>query len=512
MKSITSLSTQQIAKLIIALAMLVLAYKPFLWLLNTWQDVSYDSTGVWAFGATLILLIWSVSSPLISLRPARTKLAIALLISTALLRLLGQVLAINTLGALALVVDVYAIALLLRIKQRECALSAGWLAILFAFSLPIERIIQRVIGYDLQELSSSVSCNILTLSMDNVSCSGTRIAVAGKQFLIDLPCAGTNSLVVLAVTMTLGMVLARPGYRQSALAMLIVLISAFASNILRILLLVFASTSEQLANWNIDVMAQPWHDMVGFIALAPFLYLILRFCLRIYHKPIRPHAFIDKIRWTVPDGIKQDGWWLENRKQYTDYLPILWAIFFLLAALTTVNLQRHAIDSKPSSAIMELPTFLGNQYAQAIALLPKEKAYFTQFGGDARKAIYGKRQLLITKTSSPLRHLHAPDECLRGLGFAVSYLGSIDQPINSAIYKAISPDGSVWKVAVSFFSSDGKIATNVSEAVWQWLQNPQQTWYSMQRISPWQYFTYQEDQQWDQNILNALEPVLEKRK
>ncbi len=501
-------SAQIIAKSIIALAMLLLAYEPMRWLIHTWQDVSYDSTGIWAFIATLILLIWSASSPLISLRPAKNKLAIGLLISTALLRLLGQVLAINTLGALALVVDIYAIALLLRVKQRECAISAGWLAILFAFSLPIERIIQRVVGYGLQELSSTVSCAVLTSTLDNVSCHGTRIAVAGQQFLIDLPCAGTNSLVVLAVTMTLGMVLARPGYRQSALAMLIVLISAFASNILRILLLVFASLSEQLEKWNIDVMMQPWHDIVGFIALAPFLYLIFRFCLKIYHKPIRPHAFIDKICWTVPDSIKQDGWWLQTRSQYQPYLPILWSVLFLIAALTTVNLQRQALDSQVTSPIMDLPIMLGDQYAQPIDLLLKEKAYFTQFGGDARKVIYGKRQLLITKTSSPLRHLHAPDECLRGLGFEVSYLGTIDQPITTAIYKAISPDGSVWKVAVSFFSNDSKIASNVSEAVWQWLQNPQQIWYSMQRISPWQQFSDKEDKQWDQHILNALEPVL----
>lgn len=498
------------AKLITTLALLILAYEPIIWLINTWQDVSFDSIGVWAFIATAILLVWSVSSPLISQKPAKVRLAITLLIFTAVLRLLGQVLAINTIGALALVTDVYAIALLLRLEQREHSISASWLALLFTFSLPIERIIQRIAGYGLQELSSTLSCSLLTNTMDNVVCQGTRIAVEGRQFLIDLPCAGTNSLVVLAISMTIGMVLARPGYRQSLFAMLIVLLSALLSNILRILLLVTGSISDAMRNLGIDVMAQPWHDMTGLVALLPFLILIIYFSLRIYKKPVRPHAFLDKIRWTVPDCIKKDGWWLENKKSHP-LKHLLFSGAFLVIALTTVNLQRQALDVQQASPLKELPIMIGNHYAKTIELLPKEKAYFTQFGGDARKAIYGDRQILLSKTSSPLRHLHAPDECLRGLGFEVSYLGSIDQPINTAIYKAVSPDGQVWKVAVSFISNDGKIATNVSEAVWQWLKQPGQIWYSLQRISPWKdtsQVSFEQDRQWDKNILNALENSL----
>jgi len=495
------------AKFITVLALLLLAYEPVIWLINTWQDDSFDSTGVWAFIATALLLLWSASSALTSQRSAKTQLAIALLVCTAVLRLLGQVLAINTLGALALVVDVYAIALLLRVKQREHSISAGWLALLFAFSLPVERIIQRIAGYGLQELSSTFSCSLLTGTMDNVACHGTRIAVEGKQFLIDLPCAGTNSLVVLAISMTVGMVLARPGYRQSLLAMFIVLVSALLSNILRILLLVSGSLSDELQILGIDVMQQPWHDITGLLALLPFLLLTIYFSFKIYHKPILPHAFIDKICWTVPDCIRHDGWWLESKKSYTlsrTLLPLLFASLFLLIAFTTINLKRQALDVQTTVPMRNLPVMLAHQYAQDVALLPKEKAYFTQFGGDARKAIYGTRQLLVSKTSSPLRHLHAPDECLRGLGFEVSYLGTVDQPVSTAIYKAISPDGQVWKVAISFISNDGKVTTNVSEAIWQWLKQPGQVWYSLQRISPWAT-SFEDDRQWDHTVLNALE-------
>ena len=507
MKSNTTLFTVNTAtKFIIILSLFVLAYEPTIWLVTTWQDDSFDSTGVWAFIATAMLLVWSASSALISQQPTKTKLAIALLVCTAVLRLLGQVLAINTLGALALVVDIYAIALLLRVKQREHSISAGWLALLFAFSLPIERIIQRIAGYGLQDLSSTISCSLLTSTMNNVSCNGTRIAVEGKQFLIDLPCAGTNSLVILSISMTIGMVLSRPGYRQSLLAMIIVLLTALSSNILRIILLVNGSLSDTLKALGIDIMLQPWHDITGLLALSPFLSFVIYYSFRIYHKPIRPHAFIDKICWTVPNCIKQDGWWLESKKTQR-LLPLLSAGIFFIIALTTVNLQRQALDVQSSSPLKELPIMLDNYYGQAIPLLAKEKAYFTQFGGDARKVIYGDRQILLSKTSSPLRHLHAPDECLRGLGFKVTYLGSTDQPISTAIYKATSPDGKVWKVAISFIADNGKTATNVSEAVWQWLKQPDQIWYSLQRISPWQT-SFEEDRQWDTHILNALEGVI----
>jgi len=59
------------------------------------------------------------------------------------------------LSALALVIDVYALGLLLAVQQRKHPLSPAWCAILFAFSLPIERIIQRVLGFPLQLISAN---------------------------------------------------------------------------------------------------------------------------------------------------------------------------------------------------------------------------------------------------------------------------------------------------------------------------------------------------------------------
>ena len=70
-----------------------------------------------------------------------------LLAATALIRLSSQLLDVSVLGALLLSVDVFALARLARLPDRQRAISACWLAVLFCFSLPIEPILQRVFGY-----------------------------------------------------------------------------------------------------------------------------------------------------------------------------------------------------------------------------------------------------------------------------------------------------------------------------------------------------------------------------
>jgi hypothetical protein len=141
-------------------------------------------------------------------------------------------------------------------------------------------------------------------------------------------------------------------------------------------------------------------------------------------------------------------------------------------------------------------------------LLAKEQAYFEQFGGAATKMQYAERGLLITHTQSPLRHLHAPDECLRGLGFEVEYLGSHAALMPTAVYRAVSPDGAAWKVAVSFVAGDGTAASNVAEAVWHWFQAPQ-PWFAVQRIVPWGSSTVA-DNEWDRRLFAALDyPIKE---
>jgi hypothetical protein len=132
-----------------------------------------------------------------------------------------------------------------------------------------------------------------------------------------------------------------------------------------------------------------------------------------------------------------------------------------------------------------LPDRIDGRLASPVALSAQETAYFVQYGGAAAKADYGGTSVLVVRTSSPLRHLHAPDECLRGLGFSVDYLGLRHAPAPTAIYRAEAPDGQIYRIEVGFVSDRGQTAASVAHAVWIWLQQPRTVWTAIQRITPW---------------------------
>ena len=73
----------------------------------------------WSFSRVLLgLLLWSATSQQHgALQPSRRNAAIGLLAVSALVRLMSQVLAINTIGAICLIVDVYALGVLLQLDQ-----------------------------------------------------------------------------------------------------------------------------------------------------------------------------------------------------------------------------------------------------------------------------------------------------------------------------------------------------------------------------------------------------------
>lgn len=91
---------------------------------------------------------------------------------------------------------------------------------------------------------------------------------------------------------------------------------------------------------------------------------------------------------------------------------------------------------------------------------------------------------MLVNTSSPLRHLHGPEDCLRGLGYQVDYLGAVFEPLPTAVYRATSPDGTRYRIDVSFVSAQGSVTTDVATAVWKWLQGEAGNWTAVQRISP----------------------------
>ncbi|HSF96502.1 MAG TPA: exosortase T, partial [Thermohalobaculum sp.] len=156
----------------------------------------------------------------------------------------------------------------------------------------------------------------------------------------------------------------------------------------------------------------------------------------------------------------------------------------LALALVIVNLPRTPLDIAQAAAPAALPLSIDGHLRQPVELSPREQAFFTRFGGWAAKAEYGPHGLLLTRTTSPLRHLHAPEDCLRGLGFDVQYLGAAFAPVPAAIYRATAPDGRRYRIEATFVADTGAMTGNVATAVWMWLHGEARAWTAVQRISP----------------------------
>ena len=468
------------ARAVFAVALGLLALEPILWLGRTWRDPSYDSQGFLIFLVAAGLFAWSITSERLDRDGSDRRRAIWLLAATAVIRLAGQVLAINTIGAIALAIDVYAIALLCGLHSRARAVSPGWLAVCFAFSLPLERIVQRTIGYGLQNLSADGACVVLDAVFDNVVCEGVRIIVAGTDVLVDLPCSGARAMLLLLLLFCAASGISRPGPGPALAGLAGTLAAAIAANIVRISVLAIGIARPDVL-FGIDVMAQPWHDLIGLVALGIGGAPVVAWARRIYRAPRPAHAVADPSPRRCPEI---PGAGHRRQRKALQLSPLVTAIAFLALALVIVNLPRRPVDVAKRDISIELPERLAGYRARPVALAAGERSYFVQYGGAAAKAGYGPNNLLIVRTTAPLRHLHTPDECLRGLGLDVDYLGVTYAPAPTAIYRARARDGQAWLVHVSFVSDAGYITSNVAEAVWRWLQSPGQVWSTIQRITP----------------------------
>ncbi len=448
----------------------VLAIEPIRWLLASWRDPAFDSDGFFFFLLSLGLFGWSLTSPIISPTKRDVRLALCLFALTAIIRLTGQVWDIDTISALALVIDVYALCLILGTHRRGRPIAPFWLAVAFAFALPLERVVQRLIGFGLQSLSASGACSALNVLFDDVTCDGVRIAINSTDVLVDLPCSGAEALLAFGFMYAVCAAITRPNALQSALGALLALGAAILANIVRITLLAsgIALGPDEL---GVDVMVQPWHDIVGglaWLAYLPALWIWGRWVWRT----------------SAPtDRVEPDVCGLTSTRALQR--PLLASIVCLVTASAVAFAPARPQHLSASPVTLHAPASLGSHRAILQPLSAMERAYFAQYGGVAVKARYGAHALLLTRTSSPLRHLHAPDECLRGLGFKVDYTGMQFAPIPTAIYRASAPDGSVYRVETSFLSNEGHATGNVAEAVWIWLRHPNSTWTGVQRITDW---------------------------
>lgn len=444
-----------------ALAALLLAIHPALWLVRTWQHPAFDSSGAWVFAA--LAALWAIclrSGP--PKEPGDRAIALRLLFATALVRALGEVLAIDVLGGVALAVDVYALGLLLHLRARPWALSPFWSAIAFLLTLPVERILQRVFGYPLQWISANGAAALLRAVSSDVVHEGTRIQLNGHDVLVDLPCAGTQSAFILCAAFALYSTRCRPRVGHAMLGVGLVLAGATVGNGLRIATI--AGGIAYGGAWSASFATGAAHQAVGLLTLVLSLWPISRWAAN------APLAAVVTA---------------ESAPLVALRLP-RWAAVVLvpLAALVLV-LPARPVDMSASFPALSLPAQLGHITGEPLPLTVAERAAYEAHGGTAVRRGYGPHTVLAVRTTSPLRHLHDPEECLRGLGLRVERLGIVWLPEPAAVYRVEDTNGAVWRVHARFIADDGTAATSVAQVVFAWLQDPSVVWTGVQRISPW---------------------------
>ncbi len=453
----------RLAHLLVLISAALLAWHPAQWLARTWSQPAYGSDGIWVFGICVGLAVWSGLSPVASDAPqAHSSRAFRLLIAAACIRAGGELLAVRVLGGMTLALDVYALATLARLQHRRRPVSPAALAALFLLSLPLERIAQRLVGFPLQLLSTRGACEVLQWGWSDVVCDGVNIELAGTRVLVDLPCSGTKGLFIVG-TLLLGLsATSRPRPTEFTRGLLIAACAGLVANTLRISAL--ASGIARGGRFQESFEHGIAHDAVGLVALALAIVPVLAWSWRVEPAPIVLRAY---------------------RAGRRGSLGVVSASVGFALALLALLVPARPVDVSAPFPDLRLPHSMGGAVGVELPLSAREAAAYTAHGGSAVRARYSDHSVLIVRTSSPLRHLHAPEECMTALGARVERLGVSNDNLPSAIYRVRHPDGVVYRVAVTFFASDGTIATSVAEAVFHWLRNPNTTWTGVQRVAPW---------------------------
>jgi hypothetical protein len=222
--------------------------------------------------------------------------------------------------------------------------------------------------------------------------------------------------------------------------------------------------------FNVDVNAAPWHEGIGLIAIVLGLSPALAWAVRL---PALSNL----------GGTRQRAYSFASAN--TTIVSRSAACAMLSIAIVIVSLPARPLDVAIAMPPPRLPNWLNDHPREPLPLSDVESSYFARYGGGAARARYGADILLVVSTSSPLRHLHAPDECLRGSGHEVRYVGRSLDRYPTALYRSTDSSGQTWRIAVSFVSDAGEVATSVGEVAWKWFQSPQRSWTMIERISPW---------------------------
>lgn len=455
--------TRHVGFLLLLGVSIALAFEPIRWLWLTWTDASWGSEGELVFLGILGVFGWSFLSPVQG--DMRHERAWTWLGISALIRALGNLLAVNVLSALMLCVDVFAVAKIARLDHRQRAVSPMWLAFAFAFSLPIERMVQRVLGHGLQWISARGAWGLLQSIEDGVELHGMELAIRGTRVLVDLPCSGARGLTILMTVFVLLCAVRRPSWAYATWGLSTAIISAVAANTVRIVLL--AEGIVYRDTLGLDVMSQPWHDIVGL------------FCLSL--------ALVPVIAWARVVPVSAPGWSLPAPGKKV-------ALVMLAVGLSSLMLVKpRPIDVSASIEPPQLPQMLAGHFAVHSPLTPMELRYFAAYGGGVARATYGPLSVLVVQTHSPLRHIHTPEECMTGAGWEVTRLGITGQTHPGATWRVRRGVESM-DIRASYVSSEGHHVTSVEEAIFNWLQRPSTVWTAVERTYPIHMKDYERDE------------------
>ena len=482
----------QLTRLLIGSSFVLLAVDPVMWLARSWQQAQELELAPFVFLLVALLMLASRLSPLQVRQPQSTRgthIVLICLTASASFRLLGHLWDINLLSALLLPVDIFVIGKWMGLQNRRIRLDPFWLAVLFCFCLPVELVVQRAFGFLLQQLSACVAYFVLWPWFSQVALNGVQLLINDIHVLVDLPCSGAQLLTLLSCAFTLLNVF-RPVSLLSLIWRLPALLAVIVvCNGLRISLLATGIVHKSLLqHWGVDVMAPVEHDLIGLFTLS--LGLLILFWI---HQKQNPRF--------QPTQVSR----LSLFELSVNARLSLTACLFSLA-LCIGAIQPQPMDASHPLAHPSIPMVAAGFLAKPIALTDLESTYFKTWGGNAARATYGPFGLLLVATTSPLRHLHDPAVCFRGMGYTVDLQGT-NPATNTTLYQVVSPEGEAYQLAVSYVANDGTVATSIAEVVHRWLwrdSNSPQRWLMVQRIVPQSLLHSANAHQWQASVMRRF--------
>jgi exosortase/archaeosortase family protein len=459
--------------------LVALVAEPAAWLVGTWAyGDGLDPGLLLALGCVALAARSVASGP----APHSARAGIALLLVAAGVRLAGRLLDVSHIGAVALCLDVVALAVALGVRHRPRPIQPWALGGLFLLTLPAESLLQHFLGNPLRLVSARAAALVLRPLYPGLEHQGVHLVAPGRALEVDVACSGARGLLLLTTLALIAAAVRQTSAKGLAAGVGAVLTGALIANTTRLVLL-FVQPA-----W----LAQPAHTWVGLVGLAlgalPLVWLLRR------SSPLLAAAPSHRV---TPSGVST--------------VRVVGAAAFSLLAIAVSVAPHRPLDVSAPVAGVGLPHNLGSWVGQDMAATDQERAYFDRYGGVLDRRGYetpaGVFQVIVVRTTAPVRHLHRPEYCLRGTGHALERLGVQREPVPTVVFRTTDDADQSWRVAATFASTDGRYADSVSGVFWSWVAQPGSTWMLVERIAPWDACATQPEtcQAFDLALFTALD-------